>query len=92
MASVEIAVSHIADLLVSQQAQDRRLENVEGRVAEAHQRIDQHDHDIAELQGGVIERVAGKAESVAAFRAIEAVAKNADPIAPVLSEKEDPDD
>ncbi|UUW87393.1 hypothetical protein [Pimelobacter simplex] len=66
------ALNHIATLIESQQQQDQRLDTVERRVDA--------------LEQAAIERVAGKAESVAAFRAIEAVARQTDPTAPEIEE------
>lgn len=72
----------------------RRMESVEGSVsrlveviesqAEQNQRLDNHESRIEQLEAQVIERIAAKAESVSAWRAVEAVAKQADPPAPPL--------
>lgn len=66
------ALEHIATLIESQQQQDQRLDTVERRVDA--------------LEQAAIERVAGKAESVAAWRAVEAVARQADPTTPEIQE------
>ncbi len=65
METVEKAVTHIADLLSSQRHQDERIESLETRVDT--------------LEGQVIERVAAKAEAVAAWKAVAAVASQNDP-------------
>lgn len=60
METVERAVAHIADLLTTQHDQDQRLAALETRV------------DTLEAQA--VERVAAKAEAVAAWQAVAAVA------------------
>lgn len=84
MESVEVAqietrqaINHIATLLEVQK--------------ELTQRVDGHDDqlelvgkDIQELKEQAIERIAGKAESISAWRAVEAVAKHTDPTAPEI--------
>jgi hypothetical protein len=79
METVERAVAHIAELLDSQRSQDQEIANLRADFGRL-------DARVSALEGGAIERVATKAESVAAFRAIEAVAKQADPTAPELEE------
>lgn len=61
MESVENAVVRVVDLIESQQRQDDR--------------IDDHEHRIKQLEDGTIERIAGKAESTAAWRAVEKIAE-----------------
>lgn len=61
MESVEGSVAQLVEVIKSQHQQDRRL--------------DDHDHRIKQLEDGTIERIAGKAESVATWRAVEAIAK-----------------
>lgn len=79
VASIETrqAINHIATLLEVQK--------------ELTQRVDGHDdqfevvgQEIAQLKEQAIERIAGKAESISAWRAVEAVAKNVDPTAPEI--------
>lgn len=74
MESVEIAqvktqktLEHVAALLESQREQDRRIEHVEDAVADLGERV-------VTLENQALERVAAKAESVAAWRAVEAIA------------------
>lgn len=62
--------------LVDQQDHQRKLE----------ERVDSHDHRIKALEEQAIERVATKAESVAAWRAVEAVAKQTDPVPPEIED------
>lgn len=68
------AVKHIATLLESQQAQDRR--------------IDAHEARLQALEKGYVERVVTKAESTAAWQAVTAVAEQAahldEPIDPAI--------
>ena len=73
METVEKAVTHVADLLTTQRDQDREIETLKERVTEAHKRIDN-------LEAQTIERVATKAESVAAWKAVAAVANQPDPM------------
>lgn len=63
------SVEHAVALLVET---NTRLENHEDR-------LDGHDKAIKELQEQAIERIVTKAESASAWRAVEAVAKQADP-------------
>lgn len=65
MASVETVVERIATVIEGQQAQDRRLAD--------------HESRIKVLEDAVVERVFSKAESAAAWRAVEAVANHAAP-------------
>lgn len=62
--------------LVDQQAHQLKLE----------QRVDDHDNRLKQLEDQVIERVAAKAESVSAWRAVEAIAKHGDPSAPEIED------
>ncbi|KAB2808304.1 hypothetical protein F9L07_22580 [Pimelobacter simplex] len=62
--------------LVDQQVHQQKLER----------RVDGLEHRVKGLEDQTIERVAGKAESVAAWRAVEAVAKQADPTTPEIQE------
>lgn len=55
--------------LVDQQVHQQKLER----------RVDGLEHRVKGLEDQTIERVAGKAESVAAWRAVEAVARQTDP-------------
>ena len=66
------ALEHIATLIESQQQQDQRLDTVERRVDA--------------LEQAAIERVATKAESVAMWRGVEAIAKQSDPATPEIEE------
>lgn len=59
------ALRHIATLLESQQAQDKRLDGLESRVHA--------------LEEGAVERIVTKAESASAWRAVEAVANGTPP-------------
>lgn len=72
MESVEGSVSRLVEVIEGQHKQDQRL--------------DDHERRLQQLEEQVIERVASKAESVAAWRAVEAVAKGADPTIPELEE------
>lgn len=72
METVERAVAGIADLLLGQHAQDARIDALEVRV-------DGHDSRLHQLEDQTIERVATRAESAQAWRAIAAVAQQADP-------------
>ena len=58
--NVERSIESIAALLRSQHTQDQRLDSLE--------------HRVAQLEDGTIERIAAKAESVAAWRAVEKIA------------------
>lgn len=58
-------LKHVVELVRSQQQQDQHIAN--------------HEKRITALEDGTIERIAAKAESVAAWRAVEAVAKSAPP-------------
>jgi len=66
------ALEHIATLIESQQQQDQRLDTVERRVDA--------------LEQAAIERVATKAENVAMWRGVEAIAKQTDPTTPEIQE------
>lgn len=79
LGTLEESVSRLVEAEIERQQLDRR-------VTEAHERIDTLDKRVRGLEEATIERVANKAESVAAFRAIEAVAKNGDPITPQIEE------
>lgn len=68
------SVEHAVALLVET---NTRLDDHEGR-------LNGHEEQIKELKEQVIERIAAKAEAVSAWRAVEAVAKNADPTAPEI--------
>jgi hypothetical protein len=70
-AEINGTLKKVVALLESQQAQDRRLNDHEDQLAA-------HDDRIVNLENGVVERVVTKAESAAAFRAIEAIAKTDD--------------
>lgn len=65
MESVEGSVAQLVEVIRSQHLQDQRLDNHEGRIKQ--------------LEDGTIERIATKAESVSAWRAVEAVAKSTPP-------------
>jgi cell division protein FtsB len=65
--NIETSMARVADLLESQQRQDHRLEILE----HGH---DNHEHRIKQLEDQCIERIAAKAESVAAWRAVEKIA------------------
>ncbi len=75
METVERAVAHIAQLLDSQQSQDVEIAEIRAELLLLADRVRQ-------LEEGAIERVATKAESISAFRAIEAVAKSTEPAEP----------
>lgn len=62
--------------LVDQQTHQMKLE----------QRVDGLDSRVKQLEEQVIERVAAKAESIQAWRAVEAVAKQADPASPEIED------
>ena len=62
--------------LVDQQTHQMKLE----------QRVDGLDSRVKQLEEQVIERVAAKAESIQAWRAVEAVAKQADPATPEIED------
>lgn len=66
MASVEGSVARLVEVIESQHQQDKRL--------------DDHDHRIGQLENGAIERIATKAESAQAWRAMAAVAHESDPM------------
>lgn len=66
------ALEHIATLIESQQQQDQRLDTVERRVDA--------------LEQAAIERVAAKAENVAMWRGVEAIAKQTDPTTPEIED------
>lgn len=72
MDDVERAIAHVATLIEGQHAQDRQIAELKRELAIERQRIDT-------LEAGTIERVAAKAESVAAWRAIEKIADQSDP-------------
>lgn len=80
METVEQAIEHIADLLTTQRTQDQQ-------IAELREDLGQLTHRVKTLEDGAIERVAGKAESISAWRAVEAVAKNTDPTTPEIEEQ-----
>lgn len=71
MAAMETAVTNLADLAVSQSHQDER-------ITEAHLRINALETRVDSLETGRVEQVVTKAESVAAYRAMEAIAKHGD--------------
>lgn len=79
MDTLEQTVSKLVEAEIQRQQIDQR-------VTEAHQRIDLLERRVHGLEDGAIERVANKAESVAAWRAVEAVAKQGDPGAPEIEE------
>jgi hypothetical protein len=66
----------------------QRMDTIEAAVAElarsnqrheAHEaHLARHDREIADLAASAMERIVGKVESVAAWQAVEAVAKNPD--------------
>jgi hypothetical protein len=58
------ALRHIAAVMEGQQIQDRRIDRLES--------------DVQSLKDAAVERVVAKAESAAAWRAVEAVANNGD--------------
>ncbi|TQK73356.1 hypothetical protein [Nocardioides sp. SLBN-35] len=62
--------------LVDQQVHQQKLER----------RVDGLEHRVKGLEDQTIERVAGKAESISAWRAVEAVAKQQDPTVPEIEE------
>lgn len=79
MDTIEGSVSRLVGVIESQHTQDERLDAHE-------ERLEKHAEQIKQLQDAVIERVATKAESVAAFRAIEAIAKQGDLGAPEIED------
>lgn len=77
MESVEGSVAQLVEVIKSQHQQDIRLNAHE-------QALDLHEGRIKQLEDGTIERIAAKAESVSAWRAVEAVAKSSPPDEPEL--------
>lgn len=73
MELLTVTVTKLVDQQVHQQKLEHRVDGLEGRVKG--------------LEDGAIERVASKAESISAWRAVEAVAKNHDPSTPAIEEK-----
>jgi cell division protein FtsB len=71
MENVERSIESIATLLKSQHTQDQRLDALEHRN-------DAIEHRVQQLEDGTIERIAAKAESVAAWRAVEFISKQGD--------------
>lgn len=65
MESMEGTVSRLVEVIEGQHQQDKRL--------------DDHERRLKQLEDGTIERIAAKAESVSAWRAVEAVAKSTPP-------------
>lgn len=70
MESVEDSVARLVDVVESQHHQDEQLAD--------------HERRLKQLEDQTIERIAAKAESVSAWRAVEAVAKNVDPTTPAI--------
>lgn len=68
MENVETAVVKVVDLIESEHRQNRRIEAIEAEVGQLW-------HRVGQLEDGVIERVAAKAESVATWRAVEKIAE-----------------
>jgi hypothetical protein len=77
MDTMERTVSLLAQQQAHQAVQDREIATLAGRV-------DAVENDVQQLKDGTIERVAARAESVAAWRAVEAVAKQPADEAPEL--------
>jgi hypothetical protein len=73
MDTMERTVSMLAQQQAHQAVQDREIAALTGRVENV-------ENDVQQLKDGTIERIAAKAESVAAWKAVEAVAKQTDPI------------
>lgn len=72
MELLTVTVTKLVDQQVHQQKLERRVDGLESRVKG--------------LEDQTIERVAGKAESISAWRAVEAVAKQHDPTVPEIEE------
>lgn len=66
-------LKHVVELVRSQQQQDQRLAAHESALAE-------HAHRLQQLEDSTIERIANKAESAQAWKAIAAVAHQGDPM------------
>lgn len=59
------------------------LTDAVAKIADSHQRIDELDRRIAAIESGhMAERIASKVENIQLFSAIEAIAKDEDPIEP----------
>ena len=70
-----VRMAFAEDSLTHQQAQMDKLTDAVARLADVQQQIDDLLRRIVALETGTIERVATKAEAVAAWRAIERVAE-----------------
>lgn len=81
VASIETrqAINHIATLLEVQRELTQRVDGHDDH-------LERTDEEIRQLKEQVIERIAGKAEAVAAWRAVEAVAKHNDPTLPEIED------
>lgn len=73
-----------------QQEQMTLLTDAVAKLANTHQRLDDHDRRLNALEAAAIERVATKAESVAAWRAVAAVAGDKDVDEPTEASVEPP--
>lgn len=73
MEAVETNVGRLIELVAGQHRQDERLDEHEAALTE-------HGNRLKQLEDGTIERIATKAESVAAWKAVAAVAKQEDPM------------
>lgn len=55
------------------------LSDAVAKIADSHVRLEDHESRIQKLEEAAVERVVGKAESIAAYRAIEAAAQASPP-------------
>lgn len=69
---IEPALPGVGVRLAAQEVQMTALTTAVTKVAESQARLENHEERISALEAGAYERIANKAESVAAFQAIEA--------------------
>lgn len=67
----------LEDAFLTLVSQEDRISTVEHNQLAQGRRIDTHDDEIAELKAQSVERVVTRAESAAAWRAVEAIASTA---------------
>jgi hypothetical protein len=77
---IEPALPGIGVRMASNEKQLGVLANAVAQIAHSHAQLENHEDRISRLEAGAVERVVTKAESAAAWRAMEAIAHDPDRI------------